>query len=226
MSRSVYVSLLGVFFPMLVSAQPPTPTSLAPPVASEAPAVAPVTLPVVDAVRELIGKTLLDALRAGGYVLYMRHALQFPPKADGCEPKNLTPVGEEQARTVGAAIRELKIPIGVVRSSEPCRNLDTARLLGFGAFEITEDLNPGGMREGFDTGAARIRQLTEMPARGTNTLLVSHVHGSKNKAEWMHLEIAEIIVYRPDGKGATTPVARIRIERWTELISLLGEAGK
>lgn len=200
---------------MLVNAQPATPPLTGTP---DPPAVAPETLPVVDAARELKGRALVDALRGGGYVLYMRHALQFPPKASGCESKNLTPVGEEQARTVGAAIRELKIPIGVVRSSEPCRNLDTARLLGLGAFEITQDLNPGGMPPGFDSGAARFRQLIEMPPRGTNTLLVSHVHGSKKKEEWMHLEIAEIIVYRPDGKGATTPVARVRLEGWGELI--------
>ena len=72
--------------------------------------------------------------------------------------------------------------------------------------------------EGFDVSAARIRQLKEAPPRGTNTLLVSHVHGSLKKEEWMHLEIAEIIVYRPDGKGGTTPVARVRVEGWAELI--------
>lgn len=173
--------------------------------------------------QELKGRALVEALRGGGYVLYLRHALQKSPRTTGCEPKNLTPVGEEQARTVGAAIRELKIPIGVVRSSEPCRNLDTARLLGLGAFEVTEALNPGGMREGFDVHAARFKQLIEMPPSGTNMLLVSHVHGSTNKAEWMHLEIAEIIVYRPDGKGATTPVARVRVGEWAELLRVAAE---
>lgn len=220
MLRSVYVSLFILLLPLPGYAQAATPLPAGTP---DAPTVAPVAPPLVNAAQELKGRALVDALRGGGYVLYMRHALQFPPKTTGCEPKNLTPVGEEQARTVGAAIRELKIPIGVVRSSEPCRNLDTARLLGFGAFEVTEALNPGGMREGFDVHAARFKQLIEMPPGGKNTLLVSHVHGSRNKAEWMHLEIAEIIVYRPDGKGATTPVARVRVEGWAELLRVAAE---
>ena len=180
-------------------------------------------LPLVNSAQEMRGKTLVEALRGGGYVLYMRHALQIPPRTTGCAQKNLTAVGEEQARKVGAAIRDLRIPIGVVRSSEPCRNLDTARLLGFGNFEVTEALNPGGMREGFDVHAARFNQLIETPPSGTNLLLVSHIHGSANKAEWMQLEIAEIIVYRPDGKGATTPVARMRLEEWAELLHAVGE---
>lgn len=194
-------------------------------VAQVAPPAVPV-LPLVDPATELKGAKLVDALRSGGYVLYMRHALQIPPTTEKCDTSNLTPVGETQARTVGAALRELKIPIGQVRSSQPCRNLDTARLLGLGAYEITEDLNPGGMPPGFDVGAARFKHLIEVPPRGTNTLLVSHVHGSLKKEEWMHLDLAEIIVYRPDGKGGTTPVARVRVEGWEKLINSIGEVGK
>ena len=190
------------------------------------PVIVQAALPLVDPAHELKGRALIEALRKGGYVLYMRHALQIPPTTEKCDMPSLTPVGEEQARTVGAAIRELKIPIGQVRSSQVCRNRDTARLLGFGAYEITEDLNPAGLREGVDVGPARSRQLIEMPPRGTNTLLVSHVHGSKNKAEWMHLELAEMIVYRPDGKGETMVVARVRVEGWGELLKLMGEAGR
>lgn len=180
-------------------------------------------LPLVLPVHELKGAALVEALRKGGFVLYMRHALQIAPKSGPCDGSNLTATGEEQARTVGRALRALRIPIGLVLSSEPCRNLDTARLLGFGEFEITIDLNPGGMPEGFDGGAARTRRLAEMPRAGTNTILVSHLHGSRNKSEWLHLELAEIIVHRPDGKGGAEPVARVRVEGWRELMKVMGE---
>ena len=193
------------------------------PVAPEPP---PVILPLVNPADELKGRALVEALRAGGFVLYMRHALQIPPTTEKCDTPSLTPVGEEQARKVGAAIRELKIPIGRLRSSEPCRNRDTARFLGLGEYEISQDLNPVAAREGIDIGVVRQRQLAESPPPGTNTLLVSHVHGSTKKEEWMHLEIAEIIVYRPDGKGAATPVARVRLEGWGELVRAVGEAAK
>ncbi len=212
-----WILKIALAFSMLMS------TLLMAQIAPPVPPAIPV-LPLVDPANELKGAKLVDALRGGGYVLYMRHALQIPPTTEKCDTSNLTPVGEEQARTVGAALRELKIPIGTLRSSQPCRNRDTARLLGFGPYELTDDLNPAGLREGFDVSAARARQLQETPPRGTNTLLVSHVHGSVKKEEWMHLEIAEIIVYRPDGKGAsasTTPVARVRVEGWAELIELM-----
>ena len=63
--------------------------------------------------------------------------------------------------------------------------------------------------------------MGSIPAVGTNTLLVSHVHGSKDKSEWINLELAEIIVFRPDGKSAL-PVARIRDEAWPGLVQLMG----
>lgn len=176
------------------------------------------TLPVVNPADELKDAALVDALRRGGLVLYMRHALQIPPTSEVCDKSNLTDAGEAQARKVGEAIRALGIPIGAVKSSEPCRSQDTARLLALGTAEITKDLNPVGSPRVFDVHPARFRHLSEVPRTGTNTILVSHVHGSRNKADWMQLEIAEIIVYRPDGKGGTLPIARIRLEGWDDLI--------
>ena len=39
-----------------------------------------VTAPVIDAALELKGAALLQALRAGGYILFMRHAQASDPK--------------------------------------------------------------------------------------------------------------------------------------------------
>lgn len=183
----------------------------------------PQALPLVDPAQELKGKALVDALRKGGHVLYMRHALQIVPTEGPCVGSNLQPTGEAAAKAVGAAIRALNIPIGRVLSSEPCRNLDTAKLLDLGKVEVTIDLNPGGSPPGFDHGAARTRRLAELPRAGTNTILVSHVHGSRNKSEWLHLELAEIIVFKPDGKDGSSPVARIRVEDWANLRELAGK---
>ncbi len=178
----------------------------------------PQALPLVDAAKELRGMALVDALRKGGFVLYMRHALQIAPTEGACKGSNLQPKGEADARAVGDAIRALRIPVGRLLSSEPCRNIDTAKLLDFGNVEITVDLNPGGSSPGFDHGAARTRRLAEMPPADSNTILVSHLHGSRNRSEWLHLETAEIIVFRPDGKGSSEPVARIRVEDWEKLL--------
>ena len=183
------------------------------PLASPSPD-APASTPVIDPARELNGSKLLAALRAGGFVLYMRHAQQGAYTVE-CIKSNLSAAGEEQARTVGTAIRDLKIPVGVVRASKFCRAIDTARVLDLGAVDITEDLNPAGL----DTkDSPRLKRLSEVPAKGMNIVLVSHGHQTA-MIEW-----AEIIVYRPDGMGAVEPVARIPLARWDELKKVAGAA--
>ena len=59
-----------------------------------------------------------------------------------------------------------------------------------------------------------------MPAAGTNTLLVSHLHGSRKKEEWLHLEMGEIIVFKPDSNSPAVPIARVRVAEWMALKSL------
>ncbi len=188
--------------------QPPPP--VAPPVAAPPPP------PVVDPAKELKGAALVEALRKGGFVLYMRHS-ETGTVTEKCDTTNLSALGEENARSVGAAMRDLKIPIGAVRSSQPCRCVGTARLLNMGTVDITEDLNPSAPRPGFDIGAARSKRLAEIPPVGTNTVLVSHLHGSRNKDEWLHLEMGEIIVFRPEVSPRAEAVARIRVADWVTL---------
>lgn len=102
-------------------------------------------------------------------------------------------------------------------------------MLGLGAVEITEDINHQiGQRMGFDVNAARFKRLTELPARGMNNLLVSHTHGSTRPEERIMTSIqeAEIIVYQPDGKGHSEPVARIPVPEWEILIKAMVTATK
>ena len=65
-------------------------------------------------------------------------------------------------------------------------------------------------------GQARRDLLGMSPKPGSNTILVSHIHGGKDRAEWMHLELMETIVYAPN-EGKPIPVARIRREAWAVL---------
>ena len=106
----------------------------------------------------------------------------------------------------------------------PCRANVTACTLDVGKVEITEDLNPVAPREGFDIGAARTKRLNEMPTAGTNTVLVSHLHGSRKKEEWVHLQLGEIIVFRPDANANAEPVARIPVAGWAALKKVMADA--
>lgn len=76
------------------------------------------------------------ALQQGGHVLYIRHALTTPGvgdpggfKLEDCSTqRNLSEEGRAQARRMGEALRERKVPIGKVFSSPWCRCVETAQL--------------------------------------------------------------------------------------------------
>jgi phosphohistidine phosphatase SixA len=183
----------------------------------------------------LKGLALVKALRQGGYVLYMRHAAatvgadqslpSIPKWWENCAvQRNLSDLGRDQAKKVGEALRELAVPIAEVKSSQFCRNLETARLMGFKAITITEDINhPVGQRTGGpDVNAQRYTHLVQIPRPGTNTLLISHTQGSSRRNEMLmgQLQEAEIIVYLPDGAAEAEPLARIPVADWPLLVTL------
>lgn len=189
------------------------------PLASLAQAPPPAPTPVIAAAGKLEGDALLTALRAGGLVLYVRHAKQGKPPSGSCTGPGLTEEGEAQSRKLGDAVKALAIPLGAVRASPTCRAIESVRFMGLGREpEITDDLNPGALRkvDGVDK-PARHFLFAETPKPGTNTLLMAHVQGSTNPAEAIQFELGEVIAYRPDGKGGSTPVARIRLEDWDGL---------
>ena len=175
--------------------------------------------PFVDPAEELKGLALIKALRAGGFVLYMRHALAGWPKPSCSGEAGLTEEGEEQARLVGAALHELKIPVAVVRASETCRAKDTARLIDIGEVTTSLDLNPTSMRPPVGEYAQQFKYLLQIPPHNSNTLLVSHVQGSQTLAERILIEPAEIVVYRSRGTGKAVPLARIPHAAWAGLIA-------
>jgi phosphohistidine phosphatase SixA len=202
--------------------------TVAPSLVTPAPAQA---APIFDPKTELKGAALIAALKQGGYILYMRHAISTvgsdtanpstPLWWENCAiQRNISDAGRIQARKVGLAIRTLNIPIEEIKSSQFCRARDTAHEMGLGPIEIIEDLNHAvGQRGGFDVNVARFAQLTRKPSSGSNVLLVSHTHGSPKTEEraMSAIQEAEIVVYRPNDKGGTEPIGRILVSDWDAL---------
>ena len=89
---------------------------------------------------------LWTLLKGGGQVVLLRHAstppaMGDPPgfRLDDCATqRNLSAIGREESRRIGAAFTTRGIPVDRVLSSPWCRCLETARL-AFGAAE------PGGL---------------------------------------------------------------------------------
>ncbi|MCC6198331.1 MAG: histidine phosphatase family protein, partial [Burkholderiales bacterium] len=89
----------------------------------------------------LEGAALVAALHQGGYILYLRHTStdfshndQAMTSYEDCaSQRNLTDAGRTEARAIGAALRELKIPVGPVLASPYCRTMESGRLAFGGA---------------------------------------------------------------------------------------------
>ena len=154
----------------------------------------------------LTGAALVNALRAGGNVIVMRHASspsQIPdkPNPDNVPPeRQLDEKGRAAATAMGASLRRLKIPIGEVVTSPTYRARETARLMGLP--------NPGSVPElGEGTGTMQavsplqtgwlLKKVRELPGN-TNTVLVTHVPNiSAAFAEIPPVDQGEALVFAP-----------------------------
>jgi len=91
----------------------------------------------------------LKALEAGGHVMMIRHGLTTPGvgdprgfKLEDCATqRNLNDEGREESRRLGRLLRERGVKVGRVLTSEWCRSIETAELLGAGKVEKEHALN-------------------------------------------------------------------------------------
>ena len=174
--------------------------------------------PVIEPASAIAAESQLDWLRKGGFVLYLRHT-ETGAITEQCNVSNLSPKGDAAARELGTQLKQLRIPVGRVQSSPVCRVQETAKLLDLGEVELSADLAQATKALDTNLYTARMRQLAVSPRPGTNTMVVSHMHGGGPPHQAMDLEFGEIIVFQPDGKGTSKPVACIRAESWPGLAS-------
>jgi broad specificity phosphatase PhoE len=98
---------------------------------------------------------LVERLHEGGHVLMIRHALAPGTgdpagfRLDDCATqRNLSDAGRDQARAIGAWLRERGIARARVYSSQWCRCLETAELLDLGPVTELPALNSFYQRPG------------------------------------------------------------------------------
>lgn len=175
----------------------------------------------------LEGHQLVEALRAGGYVIYLRHGIT-DHSIDDTDRQNLTncatqrPLSEEgrqQMRGIGKAIKALGIRVSTVLSSPFCRSIDSAKL-AFGSTEIVDDL-----RQGVDadeaTAERRARALRKMLATapsepGANTVLSGHTGNLLEAVGIWPKPEGVAIVFKPGADGKFTYIATILPTHWQE----------
>jgi hypothetical protein len=173
----------------------------------------------------LSGARLLDALRRGGYMLYIRHtSTDFGQNDEGMtsfddctKQRNLTDQGRAEARAIGAAIAKLHIPIGEVLASPFCRTVETAKLV-FGHATISNAVRGGPAAPDNPERYADLRKLLSTPiAHGSNLAISSHGNPFRAVAGTPYLAEGEVAVVEPLGKDRFRIVARIPKDGWSTL---------
>ena len=173
-----------------------------------------------DPAHAMTGRSLAEALRKGGYILYFRHTSTDFSKLDGAmkdyrdcaNQRMLSDKGRDEARGVGKSIAGLGIPFGEVLASPYCRTMETATLMfgrATGANEIREEAG---------NNYAALKRLLGKPVvgAGTNRMIVGHGTPFRAIAGPPHLSEGEAAVLKPMGDRYVV-VARITVADWSTL---------
>jgi broad specificity phosphatase PhoE len=124
---------------------------------------------------------------------------------------------------MGQALKRLGIPVGSVWSSPTYRALETVRLADFGAPKTFPELGDGGqsmVKEAVAGQAAWLRnKVSEPPARGTNTIIVTHMPNIAAAFGDLAngLGDGETLVFEPHGNGKSDLISKVKIEEWAAL---------
>jgi phosphohistidine phosphatase SixA len=162
---------------------------------------------------ELTGEALMNALKAGGYVIYMRHGASERSQTDAdpvdlnncATQRNLSGAGKEQGKSVAAAFEALKIPVDKVYAGPFCRAKDYAAV----AFpknerQITSALHYSLALSKDDAAkaAAELKKLMgAAPKPGANTVFVGHNSNIKEVASVWPKNEGGSFVFKAKGDG-------------------------
>lgn len=178
------------------------------------------------------GPALVEALRQGGHVIYIRHARTEREGADqvsavmgDCATQRmLSKAGWREAKTIGAGFAALGIPVAAVISSQYCRAWQTAEIafgrhvqdaaLNFEPAETYTETQEQAMR-------ARVRPLlaAASPA-GHNTVLVGHDDPFEAVTGVYPEPMGVAFIVRPDGRGDFELLADILPHEWLALAAV------
>lgn len=181
------------------------------------------------AASDMTGAQLVEALRGGGHVVFIRHVRTEKDYADQIDAvmgdcstqRTLSEAGWRDARAMADAFARLRIPVGDVTSSEYCRAWQTADLI-FGNYSKTPDLNfePAETYSAAQTKAMRDRvvpHLAKAPAAGVNTVLVGHDDPFEAATGIYPEPMGVVFVIRPLGNNDFKVLGSIAPDAWAAL---------
>lgn len=173
---------------------------------------------------------LAQMLRAGGYVIVMRHGATYADQADTdplnhdnvAKQRQLNAKGEQAAAVLGEAFRSIGAPVSKVITSHFNRAYQTAKLAGFDNVEKSIDITEGGLvvspNENNRRATAFRKLASTVPPPGTNVVIVSHKPNTIDAfgKDWFEVKEGEATIFKPDGT-AYRVVARVQMDEWPQI---------
>jgi phosphohistidine phosphatase SixA len=173
---------------------------------------------------------LAQVLREGGHVIVVRHGATNANQADTdplnpdnvAKQRQLSAKGEEAAKALGAAFKQIGISVGKAITSQFNRAYQTAKLAGFDTVEKSADITEGGLvvspNENNRRAAAFRKLASTPPAAGTSTVIVSHKPNIIDAfgKDWFEVKEGEATVFKADGTGYKV-VARVQMDEWPQI---------
>ena len=173
---------------------------------------------------------IVKALRAGGFVIVVRHGATFPDQADTdplnfdniAAQRNLNDKGKALAKAFGNAIRQAGVSVGRVYTSKYNRAYETAVIAGFKDIEKTADITEGGLVVSPNENNRRVdafhKLLGTAPTPGTNTILITHKPNIVDALgkDWFDVREGEATIFRPENSSYKL-IARVQMEDWPHM---------
>jgi phosphohistidine phosphatase SixA len=129
----------------------------------------------------------------------------------------LDDTGTMEATAIGQAFTDRVIPVGRVVSSEYCRCVTTATLMGFGPMV---ERDPGITFFVYDEAHRcehAYARIAEVPGPSTNTAIIGHTEFATSCPVVEALAPGEGAVFKPDGLGGSEFVAQLTWDQWATL---------
>ena len=173
---------------------------------------------------------LAQMLRAGGYVIVLRHGATHADQADtdplnhenAAKQRQLNAKGEEAAKALGEALKVIGAPVSRAITSHFNRAYQTAKLAGFDNVEKNIDVTEGGLvvspNENNRRAVAFRKLASTVPPAGTNVVIVSHKPNTIDAfgKDWFEVKEGEATIFKPDG-AAYQVIARIQMDEWPRI---------
>ena len=185
-------------------------------------------------VERMADHALLERVRQGGYVLYIRHGTTDNSRADqvplgdfkDCSRQRvLNEEGRQQAVQLGQFIREAGIPVSQVLHSPLCRARDTAQLAfpqqPGGVQQVDGLLYTGNLTQAEKQPILKVTRhwLSEPVARGSNRVLVAHAPNMADLMGYFVRPEGTVVIIQPQAQGQFTYVASIPPKLWPSLLA-------